>query len=148
MLPNPQIMELLIELAKENHRQGGFAVASAVVRNEIVIASGVTTLNQDCDPTAHAEINAIRAAAKILNSRFLDGCYLYSTYEPCPMCATAAVWAKMQGIVFGASHKDQTPECPWRILIPVTDVLRQGTPKLELYEDFMRKQCIELLHLK
>ncbi|PWT95731.1 MAG: hypothetical protein C5B53_11000, partial [Candidatus Melainabacteria bacterium] len=59
-----------------------------------------------------------------------------------------AIWAKMQGIVFGASHKDQTEVCPWRVMIPAEEVIRQGTPKLELHENFMREECAKLLHLK
>lgn len=147
MQPDDQIMMSLIALARKSHSDGGHAVSAAVIKNGQTIAIGTTTLNLEPDPTAHAEINAIRAAAKVLNSRFLEGCYLYSTYEPCPMCTATAIWAKMQGIVFGANHEDQTEQCPWRVLIPAADVIKSGTPKLELYQNFMREECAKLLHL-
>ena len=95
-------MKLLIQLATENHQAGGHAVAAAIVQGAEILSTGVTTIAKDYDPTAHAEINAIREAARRVRSRFLEGCYLYTTYEPCPMCASAAIWAKLEGIVFGA----------------------------------------------
>lgn len=147
MQPNLRIMESLIELARDNHRKGEHAVAAAVVQNETVIATGVTTLNQGLDPTAHAEVNAIRSAAKILKSRFLLECYLYSTFEPCPMCASAAVWAKMRGIVYGAGHEDRTEKYPFRVLIPARQIIEHGTPVLELHQHIMREECVELLKL-
>ncbi|PWT97964.1 MAG: nucleoside deaminase, partial [Candidatus Melainabacteria bacterium] len=75
MQPDVQIMKWLIKLAQKSHSQGGHAVSAAVVKEGVVISTGSPTLNQEPDPTAHAEINAIRAAAKNLDSRFLDGCY-------------------------------------------------------------------------
>ena len=81
MEPDPKIMRMLIRLATENHETGGHAVAAAIVRGGEILSTGVTTIIKDNDPTAHAEINAIRAAAQIVAQRFLEGCYLYTTYE-------------------------------------------------------------------
>ncbi len=145
--PNKNIMEKAINLAKAKHQEGGHAVAAIIVKGDEVISEAFTSVRRDIDPTAHAEINTIRAAAKKLGNKLID-CYLYTTYEPCPMCASAAVWAKMKGIVYGASRDDQTEEHPWRVYVPASEIIKNGTPKLELIEEFMRNECKELLHLK
>jgi tRNA(Arg) A34 adenosine deaminase TadA len=122
-------------------------VAAIIVKDDQIIAEAFTTVRKDQDPTAHAEINVIRDAAKKLGTKLYD-CYLYTTYEPCPMCASAAIWAKMKGIVYGASRDDQTEQHPWRVYIPAAEVIEHGTPLLELYPEFMREECKSLLTLK
>ncbi|MPM98901.1 tRNA-specific adenosine deaminase [bioreactor metagenome] len=82
-----------------------------------------------------------------MKSKRLDDCYLYTTFEPCPMCTSAVIWAKMKGIVFGANMNDETEQCPQRIKIRCFNIIKKGTPKLELYSNFMRKECKELLKL-
>ena len=146
-VPDRAIMEIAINLALTNSHDGGHAVAAVIVKEGQVIATGVTTINQNLDPTGHAELNAIRNASRVLKSKSLQGCYLYTTYEPCPMCAAAAVWARMSGIVYGAGREDATEKCPWRVMIPVEDVIAAGTPHLELYPKFMRDESLFLLEL-
>jgi len=146
--PDKEIMQRAIELAKEKYKEGGHAVAAIIVKGDETIAEAFTTIIRDNDPTAHAEINVIREAAKKLSSRYLEDCYLYTTYEPCPMCSSAAVWAKLKGIVYGASRHDETPQAHWRVRIPSEEILEHGDPKLELYSEFMRAECCELLHLQ
>jgi tRNA(adenine34) deaminase len=63
------------------------------------------------------------------------------------MCTSAAIWGRMKGIVYGASRKDATLRNPWRIVIPSEEVILHGTPKLELYSEFMREECKKLLLL-
>ena len=138
-------MEKIIELAKQAHKEHGFAVAALVVKENEVIAHGFTSVRKEKDPTAHAEISSIRNACKKLDSTKLEGCYLYTTYEPCPMCISAAIWARMKGVVWGASREDSTATHPWRIKIPATDVINKGTPLLEFHSEFMREECKVLL---
>jgi tRNA(Arg) A34 adenosine deaminase TadA len=145
--PNKDIMNRAIKLAQEKYRDGGHAVAAIIVKGDEIISEAYTTVRRDIDPTAHAEINAIRSAAKLLGTKLFD-CYLYTTYEPCPMCASAAIWAKMKGIVYGASMKDQTESHPQRINIPASEIISNSTPKLELYPEFLRTECKHLLSLK
>ena len=145
--PSSELMSRVINLAREKYQEGGHAVAALIVKSDEIIAEAFTTIRRDIDPTAHAEINAIRLAAQKLQSTKLTDCYLYTTYEPCPMCTTACIWARMAGIIYGASREDRTPECPWRIMIPAETVIAAGEPKLELYSDFMREECKPLLSL-
>lgn len=143
--PDEKIMRRAIDLAREKYIEGGHAVAAIIVRDDEIISEAYTTIERDQDPTCHAEMNAIRETAKKLHSKKLDNCYLYTTYEPCPMCASAAIWARMKGIIYGASREDQTEKHPWRVHIPASEVIKNGTPKLELFPEFMRDECKKLL---
>ena len=138
--PNKKIMQRAIDLAKKKK-----AVACVIVKGDRIISEAVTTIYQKKQPFRHAEINAIEKACNKLNSFDLSGCWLYSTYEPCPMCASACVWARLKGVVYGASMKDRNEVYTQRVLIPCKTVLSKGTPKLLLHEEFMRKECKPLL---
>ncbi len=140
--PNKEIMEEAIALAKEKK-----AVASIIVKDGEIIARGTTTVFIEKQPFRHAEINAIESACRKLGSFDLSGCWLYTTYEPCPMCASACIWARLEGVVYGANIEDRNDNYTQRILIRCRDVFKNGTPKLELYEDFMRDKCLPLLLL-
>lgn len=100
-------MARAIELSVENVRSGrGGPFAALVVRDGVVLAEGtneVTTVN---DPTAHAEIVAIRRACAALGAFQLDGCELYTTCEPCPMCLGAIYWARPDRVYFGSGAAD------------------------------------------
>lgn len=151
--PNKKFMRIAIEEAKKSAKEGQYALGSLVVLNSKVISIAHTTLHKTNDPTAHAEINAIRKAAKKLKSRYLKSAWLYTTQEPCPMCTSAAIWAKMKGIVFGTYEKDalkiyrqkSKEKFTWRqIKIPAKKIVQKGEPKLKLHEGFMRKDCKKL----
>ncbi len=145
--PNEIVMHRAIDFARAHHQESGHAVAALIVKDDQVIAEAITTVTQDQDSTCHAEINALRAAMKKLGTRTLVDCYLYTTYEPCPMCTSAAIRAKMKGIVYGASREDRNEKYSWRIMIPASEVIERGMPKLELYPEFMRDECRKLLNL-
>lgn len=147
-----EFMQKAIDIVKESAKKGDYAVGAVVVKGNKIIATGMTELKNKKDPTMHAEIIAIKKACKKLNSPYLEGCILYSTHEPCPMCAAAAIWGKMKGIIFGVFEKDAknqvTKKFSWRqINISCKDVLKKGNPKLELVEGFMRDECLKLFDL-
>jgi len=100
-------MRRALDLAVENVQAGrGGPFAALVVQEDTVVATGtnkVTTLN---DPTAHAEITAIRAACEAEDHFELTGCTLYSTCEPCPMCLGAIYWTRLDRVVYAATHQD------------------------------------------
>jgi tRNA(Arg) A34 adenosine deaminase TadA len=76
------------------------------VRDGKIVGEGVNTVTTSHDPTAHGEVNAIRAATRALGTFTLAGCELYTSCEPCPMCLAAAYWARIDAIYFGASAAD------------------------------------------
>ncbi len=101
------LMREAIRLSLENVKNGiGGPFAALVARNGEIVATGtnqVTTLN---DPTAHAEVTAIRNACRSLQTFELRGCDLYTTCEPCPMCLGAIYWARLERIYFGNTRTD------------------------------------------
>lgn len=95
-------MRAALAQAREALAQGEVPVGAAVVCEGEIVALAHNEREGACDPTAHAEILALRRAAQRLGRRRLDGCTLYVTLEPCPMCAGAAAMAGVSGVVFGA----------------------------------------------
>jgi len=104
---NSAFLRRAIQLATENVVTGaGGPFGAVIVREGRMVAEAVNTVTASLDPTTHAEVNAIRAAAKALGSFTLAGCQLYTSCEPCPMCLAAAYWAHLDGIYYGASASD------------------------------------------
>ena len=98
-----QMMELALELAQQAADIGEVPVGAVVCQHQNIIAKASNRRELDQDPIAHAEILAIREAAKVLDSWRLDDCTLYVTLEPCAMCAGALVNARLPRLVYGAS---------------------------------------------
>jgi tRNA(Arg) A34 adenosine deaminase TadA len=96
-----------IALSVENVRKGrGGPFAAVVVRDGVIVAEGTNQVTSTNDPTAHAEIVAIRAACSALGRFQLEGCEIYTSCEPCPMCLGAIYWARPAKIWYGGTHKD------------------------------------------
>ncbi|MGA2594564.1 MAG: nucleoside deaminase [Bryobacteraceae bacterium] len=100
-------MAQAIEMAVQNVRTGrGGPFASLVVKDGATIASGVNLVTSTNDPTAHAEIVAIREACRVLGRFQLTGCDIYATCEPCPMCLGAIYWARPARVFFAGTRAD------------------------------------------
>ena len=105
--PDPEFLRRAIALATENVKLAkGGPFGAVIVREGRIVGEGANCVTAGNDPTAHAEVNAIRAAAKTLNSFTLSGCELYTSCEPCPMCLAAAYWARLDAIYYGAGAAD------------------------------------------
>ena len=105
--PNPKFMRMAIALATENVQSGkGGPFGAVVVRHGEVIAATANTVTSTNDPTAHAEVNAIRAACAALQRFQLDGCDVYTSCEPCPMCLAALYWSRCRAIFYGNTAQD------------------------------------------
>jgi len=99
-------MRLALDLASAGMDAGGSPFGAVVVRDGGVLAAEHNQVLQTSDPTAHAEVTALRAAARAAGSHDLAGCTVYSTTEPCPMCFSAIHWANCDRIVYGAGIGD------------------------------------------
>ena len=99
-------MKQAIELAVANVRREGGPFAALVVKDGIVIATGANQVTRANDPTAHAEIVAIREACRVLGDFQLSGCEVYTSCEPCPMCLGAIYWARPERVFFAATHRE------------------------------------------
>ena len=100
---NEEMMKKAIEESRknsENNYQAGGPFGAVIVKDGEIISTGHNNVIASEDPTAHAEINAIRKAALKLNNYDLSGCTLYVNAEPCPMCLSAAIWANIKDIYF------------------------------------------------
>ena len=104
---NPTFMRRAIALATENVLSGaGGPFGAVVVRDGEIVAAGVNQVTATNDPTAHAEVVAIRAACQALGDFQLKGCVVYTSCEPCPMCLAALYWSRCEAIFFGCSASD------------------------------------------
>ena len=103
---NP-FMQRAIELAVENVRLGrGGPFGAVVVKDGEIVAEGYNLVTSSCDPTAHAEVTAIRRACTKLGVFHLNGCEIYTSCEPCPMCLAAIYWAHIEQVYYGCTHED------------------------------------------
>ena len=105
-MKNEDFMRLAIELAIDNVKNGGGPFGAVIARNGEVVSTGVNRVTPNNDPTAHAEVMAIRAACTKLGTFNLDGCVIYTSCEPCPMCLGAIYWAHIEKIYYGANQHD------------------------------------------
>lgn len=140
------------EVAKKSEN---YAIGAIIVRDNEIIARSPNITRTVNDPTQHAEIEVIRKALKVTGDRFLDGAILYTTHEPCPMCATACVWVRLAGVVYGAEMTDMmiyskansNEKWKWRtVRIRAADVFSKGTPHVEIIGGYLRDECIKLFH--
>src|SRR5262245_30907166 len=98
-----EAMSAAIDVCRKGMEAGQYPFGAVIMRDGQVLAACHNTVRADLDPTAHAEMNALRQAAREARSTSLGGSVLYSTCEPCPMCASAIWWAGVDRVVFGAA---------------------------------------------
>ena len=99
-------MRKAIALSLENIKNGGGPFGAVIVKDEKIISTGVNRVTSNIDPTAHAEVNAIRKASRKLRTFDLSGCEIYTSCEPCPMCLGAIYWAHIEKMYYGNTKSD------------------------------------------
>jgi guanine deaminase len=106
MKTHEQWMNETIQMAVHNVDRGGGPFAALVVRGDVIVGQGVNTVHLQSDPTAHAELLAIRQACTALGTTDLSDCIVYASGEPCPMCMGAIYWAKPKAVYYACSKKE------------------------------------------
>lgn len=101
-----ELMRKAIELSVKNVAEGGGPFGAVIAKNGEIVATGVNRVTDEHDPTAHAEVSAIRAACRKLNTFDLSGCEIYTSCEPCPMCLGAIYWAHIDRMYYGNNQHD------------------------------------------
>ena len=101
-----QQLQRAIELARESVRTGGGPFGAVITRQGQVVAEACNRVTVNNDPTAHAEVEALRQATRLLGRPHLSDCVVYASCEPCPMCLAASLWAKIPRIVFAAPYTE------------------------------------------
>lgn len=105
-MTNEQLMRRAIELSEKSVVNGGGPFGAVIARNGEIVAEASNCVTIDNDPTAHAEVSAIRKACKALNTFDLTGCEIFTSCEPCPMCLGAIYWAHLEKIYYANNRKD------------------------------------------
>jgi guanine deaminase len=101
-----EALEHAVEVATRNVTEGGGPFGALIVRDGRAVATGQNRVTRDNDPTAHAEVVAIRRACAALDTFTLAGCTLYTSCEPCPLCLAACLWARLDRVVYAADRHD------------------------------------------
>lgn len=138
------MMRLAVVQARQSKANGNKGYGAIVAIGNRVVASAYDTAASERDPSAHAEMNAIRAATKLLGDANLSGAVLFSSCEPCPMCAAAAVWANVSTIVFGASIARTAAQGRSRILLGVDELIARSPIFVEVVPGVLEEECLAL----
>lgn len=136
--------EDFMKLALEEAKKGDSPYGAVLVKDNEVIAKGHNAVKQDSDPSAHAEIKVIRSLTTKLNNPYLEGYTIYSTGEPCPMCATACIWTGISEIVFGASIQDLVSVKQSQINISCEEIIAKGFRKIKVTKGLLKQECLQL----
>ncbi|HEV2351211.1 MAG TPA: nucleoside deaminase [Terriglobia bacterium] len=134
-------MRVAIEKAREGIAAGQSPFGAVIVNGEHVLAAAHNTVWRDSDPTAHAEINAIRHAAIAVSGIDLETCSIFSTCEPCPMCLAAIHWSKIRRVVFGASISDAAAAGFSELSIRARTMAKMGGSPLKVEGGLLRDEC-------
>lgn len=138
------MMRLALEQAALSKRSGNKGYGAVVAVGKDVISTAYDTSGSEGDPSLHAEVNAIRAAVRVLADSDLTGAVLFSTCEPCPMCSSLAVWANVTTIVYGASIAETAALGRSRILVDSRHIA-EGSPRMvEIVGGVLADECLNL----
>lgn len=101
-----EYIKMACDIASENIDKGGGPFGAVIVKDDEIISTGANSVTLTNDPTAHAEVNAIRRACALKKNFKLEGCVIYSSCEPCPMCLSALYWAGVKRIYYANTQND------------------------------------------
>ncbi len=154
-IPRTEYMEFAIKEAISCRNFDEHPVGALIVQGSEIISMSGNRTHRDTNPTHHAEVVVIGLASKKLGKKSLSDCILYTTHEPCPMCAAASIYARIGGIVFGTSVNDaimfvtKHPQVSWRSIgVSLSTIIYSGDhTSLFVIEGFMKKQCASLFDL-
>lgn len=130
-------------LSLQTERPRPFGAAIVHTKSGDVLLRALNRVAQEFDPSAHAEVRAIRLATKRLKRISLAGYTLYTTCEPCPMCMSAALWADLDRVVYGATIEDANHHCN-QIQIPATEVAARSDMRCVVDGPVLRDECYAL----
>ena len=139
-------MRIALAQALKGARKGeGGPFGCCIVKGSRLIARAHNTVLKDKDPTAHAEINAIQRATRVLKTHNLTGCYLYTTTEPCPMCFGAIHWAKIDLLIYGTDIKEVAKLGFNELTLGTAKLKRLGKSNVKIKKNFLQQECRGLL---
>lgn len=137
-------MRLAIEQARKGIASGQSPFGAVVVRRDVLVGAGHNEVWHRTDPTAHAEVVCIQNTAKALRTIDLTGCVMYTTTEPCPMCASAIHWSRLDAVYFGASIADADGAGFHELSVPIEDIYTKGGSTTKAHRGVLAKECAAL----
>jgi tRNA(Arg) A34 adenosine deaminase TadA len=141
MFDSEALMQLAIDKAREGVVAGQSPFGCAIAKDDQLLAVCHNTVLSTTDITAHAEINALRAACTQIGNILLNGCVVATTCEPCPMCMAALHWARVSTVYFGASIADAEAAGFNELQVPAADVLSIGGSNVQLNGGVLADEC-------
>ncbi|MEA5507821.1 nucleoside deaminase [Halotia wernerae UHCC 0503] len=139
--------EDFMRLALAEAKKGDAPYGAVIVKDNDVVAVAHNTVRRDSDPSAHAEINVIRSLTAKLKNPSLEGYSIYTTGEPCPMCATACVWTGIAEIIYGASIKDLILIKQSQVDLSCEEIIAKSSRKIKVTKGVLKKECLELFNM-
>ncbi len=148
--------EYFMRLALTEAKKGDAPYGAVIVKDNEVVAVAHNTVRRDNDPSAHAEINVIRSLTAKLKNPSLEGYSIYTTGEPCPMCATACVWSGLSEIIYGASILDLIAVNQSQIILDLIavnqsqisisseEVIAKSFRKIKVTKGILKNECLQL----
>ncbi len=143
-MTDAEYMRRAIQAAWQGMEKGEMPFGACIARKGQVVAVAHNSAKANIDTTAHAEVQAIREASRRLNTLELTGCIIYSTCEPCPMCFTACVWAKVGKIVYACRIEDAEKAGIRQVPISSARMNQLGRSSVELAGDVLRDESFKL----
>ena len=141
-------MRLAIDEGKLGMREGGRPFACVLVKDDEVVARSHNRVVQDSDPTAHAEIDIVRAYCRENRVVDLAGFTMYTDCEPCAMCSSAIAWAGVSTVVFGAGRNDGPTHYSRQVDLSCEEVLRRSGKEIVVIANILREECAALFNLQ
>jgi tRNA(adenine34) deaminase len=139
-----QLMRVAIGEARISRQEGNKGYGAVLVFGENIMAATHDTAATEKDPSLHAELKVIRAAAAAMGGTNLSGAVLISTCEPCPMCSALAVWANVTTIVYGASIAETARLGKARIMLSAREMVERSPVMVEVIGDVLAQECLDL----
>jgi len=143
-MTDAEFIRLAIQTAWQGVERGEMPFGACIVRRGQVVSVAHNSAKANIDTTAHAEVQAIRQASRRLQTLELPGCVIYSTCEPCPMCFTACVWAKVGRIVYACRIEDAERAGIGQVPISSARMNQLGQSGIELVGDVLREESLKL----
>ena len=135
--------EDFMRLALSEAKKGDSPYGAVIVKDNEVVAKGYN-IRRDSDPSAHAEMNAIRSLTTKIQNPSLEGYTIYATGEPCPMCVTACVWTGLAEIIIGASIEDLFLVNQSQVRISCEEIIAKSFKNIKVTKGLLREECLQL----
>lgn len=136
--------EDFMKIALEEAKQGDTPFGAVIVKDNQVVAQAHNTVKTDSDPSAHAEVNVIRKLTAKMKNPSLEGYTLYTTCEPCPMCAATCIWAGISEIVLGATIQDLIDVGVGQINISCEEIIAKGFRDIKVTKGILKEESLRL----